>query len=417
MQGLFHAAHHAELKEPTHAFIHKLSCFLFSPDPPANVQPSDGSVRQGGRRESYVSPLVGSYLEAVALALANLPATETEGGKEILSSIVDDILASVDKTLPVEERADAGTMLDAFGIRLSALCFEEPWNRKLAGCTGLSVLTSKSEVDHKWIVERQLDFLRPLLFILKDMPNDPPRTVDFVVTTIKHIIRTCNTAPADGAPPTTASQRQKFIQVLIKELASTNAVVRDTVQACIGLLSELTGTSVHDLLSPVKDQLLKPIFDKPLRALPFAMQIGNIEAITYCLNLRPFIPEINEELIRLMHEVIALADADDQALIGRGAQHRHEVSLKSLRISCLKLLSAAMACTDFFAKQNQARSRFVPSLCSSTLEKATAEYPLPSCFSQSHRGLLQARLLADQGDHDCCARRSQARPRAPEQAA
>jgi transformation/transcription domain-associated protein len=362
IQGLFHAAHHAELQEPTLAFIRKLSRFIFTPEPRKDQAPADSTTRHGRERmASVVSPLVGAYLEAVALALANLPAIEAAGGKEIISLIVDDILGQVDKSLPVEERPDPSGMLDALGIRLSALCFEEPWNRKLAGCTGLSVLTSKAEVEHQWIVDRQLDFLRPLLFILKDMPNDPPRTVSFVVTTIKHIIRTCNTAPADGPPPTTAPQRQKFIQVLIKELASTNAVVRDTVQACIELLSELTGTSVHDLLAPVKAQLLTPIFDKPLRALPFAMQIGNIEAITYCLNLRPSIPEVNEELIRLLHEVIALADADDQALIGRAAQHRHEVSLKSLRISCLKLLSAAMACTDFFAKQNQARSRFVPS--------------------------------------------------------
>ncbi|CDZ98369.1 Histone acetyltransferase SAGA, TRRAP/TRA1 component, PI-3 kinase superfamily [Phaffia rhodozyma] len=355
VQGLFFAYQHPELKESALAFLRKLSRHLLNSE--TRREPPTENHRHGRERHPAASTLVSCYLEGVAVALAGLPSDKAEEGKEIISLVVDDIISQSDDPPSedaMEDRIDPAPILDALGWKLSSLCFEEPWNRKLAGCTGLSVLTSKPGVGIQWIVDRQLDFLRPLLFILKDMPNDPPRSVSFVVDTIKHILRTCNVDATTGS-----SQRAKLIQLLIKELASTNSVVRVTSQSCIELLSELTSTTVHDLLLPVKSQLLNPIFDKPLRALPFAMQIGNIEAITYCLNLRPSLPEVNEELVRLLHEAIALADAEDQALIGRQAQHRHEVSLKNLRISCLKLLSAAMACTEFFAKQNHVRSRVI----------------------------------------------------------
>lgn len=355
ISGLFLSTLSPESTESSTSFIRQLSQHIFAVELAKDTTP-DVTRHSRDTRPASLSVLTNSYLEAVSLALADFPMASAKEGEVLVSLVVDDLLAEMEKVGGTGSEAKSeAPILDALGSKFSSLCFEEPWKRKLAGCTGIHVLTTKPNVGLRWIVDRQLDFLRPLLFILKDMPVDPPRTVSFVVETIKAILRACNADPSLGTV-----QRAKVVQTLIRELASTNPVVRETSQASIELLSGLTATPVHDLLAPVaKVQLLNPIFDKPLRALPFAMQIGNIEAITYCLNLRPPLPEVNEELVRLLSEAIALADAEDQALIGRAAQHRHEVSLRNLRISCLKLLSAAMGCTDYFKDHSNTRTRSV----------------------------------------------------------
>ena len=43
---------------------------------------------------------------------------------------------------------------------------------------------------------------------------------------------------------------------------------------------------VTELLLESRTALLVPVFSKPLRAQPLYVQIGHIEALTYCLGLR-----------------------------------------------------------------------------------------------------------------------------------
>ncbi len=62
--------------------------------------------------------------------------------------------------------------------------------------------------------------------------------------------------------------------------------------------------------------MLIGIYTKPLRALSFSKQIGMIEAIRYCVSLDPPLVEYNDELLRLLHETLALADAEDTQLVG-----------------------------------------------------------------------------------------------------
>jgi hypothetical protein len=106
--------------------------------------------------------------------------------------------------------------------------------------------------------------------------------------------------------------------------------------------------------APVNERLLNatsgPIFNMPLRALPFGMQIGNVDAITYLLSIKPIVPAENDELLRIFHETIALAD--DANLIGRITHHGLEISLRNLRVACLRLLCAGMESTQLFTEQN-----------------------------------------------------------------
>jgi transformation/transcription domain-associated protein len=155
---------------------------------------------------------------------------------------------------------------------------------------------------------------------------------------------------------------QPLLNLLVNELANSQACVRENAQAAIGLLAQLTQSkSVTDLLMPLRERLLTPIFSKPLRALPFAMQIGNIEAVTYGLTLQPVLLEFNDELVRLLHEALALADADDQTLTSKASQLKHAASLTQLRVACIRLLSESMAAHDFSStpKLNAIRLRIV----------------------------------------------------------
>jgi transformation/transcription domain-associated protein len=89
-------------------------------------------------------------------------------------------------------------------------------------------------------------------------------------------------------------------------------------------------------------------------------QIGMIEAIRFCVSLNPPLVELNDELLRLLHETLALADADDAALLGRGvAVRQNTIEVVKLRVACIKLLTASMPLTDFFQRQPQTRQRYV----------------------------------------------------------
>ncbi|KAJ2724937.1 transcription-associated protein 1 [Coemansia sp. Benny D115] len=152
-----------------------------------------------------------------------------------------------------------------------------------------------------------------------------------------------------------------FLALITKELANPSTEVRDAAKACLEILVEVTGCGVTALLLPSRDRLLVPIFSKPLRALPHNMQIGNIDAITYCLTLDPPLLEISEELLRLLSEALALADAEDQALVNHPAQVRsNTVSLTHLRHVCIRMLTAAMVRPEFAdAKNAPTRARII----------------------------------------------------------
>ncbi len=312
--------------------------------------------------DKKLSTITTAFITAVSVSVADSSDPDRPAFKELIETIIDDFLemrqVSLQGEPPQRIRQNGNNILQAFFSSFFALCYEEDWRRKLAGCTGLQILTSRGTLEAKWTVDRQLEFVRAIFFALRDAPKDPPRSLSDVVDLLKSIITKCNQDEAGVV------RLNKLIDMLVLELPSQKSVVREATQACIELLAEIKGLSVHDLIvKAAKERLLDPnsgpIFNKPLRALPFGMQIGNIDAITYLLNLRPPLPDVNDELMRLVHETIALADADDASLIGRVVHHAAELSLRNLRVACLKLLCAAMSFPDLFSKQHASRSRYI----------------------------------------------------------
>lgn len=360
VESLFDAIHVPELRENAEEFIRNLSRHILSMEITGSAtNPADAASRR------MLHKLVTLYLDTVPLAIAKVEPDEAQAAQEIVAKIIVDLLETAKGNLPYSSRRrDPSPVLDQLAHRFVVMCFEESWHRKIAGCSGIIIMTSKTDLGISWIRKREPDFIRALFFVLKDMPNDPPANIDGVLGAISHIVRVCRpdkvTMREDGLDY--QDDLSYLVKVLIVELSSTNATVRAAAQSTLELLGQLCAGSISELMLPHRDRLLSPIFTKPLRALPFSTQIGNIDAIRYCLDLQPPLLEVNEELLRLLHEALALADADDAALLGRNNQRRNVLEVTRLRIVCIKLLTASLPLTDFFAKQHLTRQRLVFSI-------------------------------------------------------
>jgi transformation/transcription domain-associated protein len=358
IKGLFEASiveeQHDDVVEHIRLLAHEV--FRLELQETARKQPKAG-------KRSSLSLRPSSFIQSIILAMADGMVNSAERMKELFEVIVKDLLAQkkeADDSSDSTSKDSGNIMIQMLFSRSFGLCFEEDWDRKLAGCAGLDILRKQEALEGKWLAEsRKLDYVRGLFFVLRDAPKDTPKSLEEVASLLKDVIR-----QSSVDPQVNPSSMSKLIDMLVLELPSQKTAVRDAAKECIAILAEIKQVSVYDLISSsAKERLLDPasgpIFNKPLRALPFGMQIGNIDAITYLLNLTPSLPEVNEELNRLFHETIALADADDASLIGRQTHHALEVSLRSLRVACLKLLCAAMNCAELFANnQSSLRSRY-----------------------------------------------------------
>ncbi|CAI2169805.1 6786_t:CDS:10 [Funneliformis geosporum] len=311
--------------------------------------------------------------------------------------------------------------------RFCSCCYKQEWYRKSGGCMGISVLSSQVDMGTQWMMDHQLEFVKSLLFILKDMSSEfSAGYVDNAAEILLHVLKVCNRIESvsgddihmsDFHAHESSDKLVKFdrlITLLVTELSNANATVRETVQSAFYILAEITKKDVTILLSKARDNLLNPIFGKPLRALPPSMQIGHIDAITFCLSLQPPFLDFhqNEELVRLLNEALQLADAEDQNLVSRTTQLKNSASAINLRIVCIKLLSAAMARSESFPPNTAAtiRARIITVFFRSLYSRApevveVANKGLQQVLQQQHKlpkDLLQAGLrpiLVNLSDH------------------
>ena len=277
-------------------------------------------------------------------------------------------------------------------------CYEEDWYVKAAGGIGIDVLCTKITLGDDWIAARQLDFLRALMYILKDMPLDlPTNTGNQALKTIEFLLRQCNKIFSKDSldPSKDEDAHKKIIQLcvfFVPELMHRKKSVRQAARKALEVISDTIGVDLHELISPVKERLLQPIYMKPLRALQFETQIGYLDAISYCLHLNRNLIEFSETLHRLLHEAMALSEADDDALAAKASEYKNAENLRDLRVSCIKLLSLAVGFSEFAGQtQNQnVRSRiigiFFKSLYSNSLEVIeAANSGLKGVLSQTNK--------------------------------
>lgn len=242
-------------------------------------------------------------------------------------------------------------------------CYEEEWFTKTGGALGVKFMLTEFDLGDLWLTSKQGEFIRALLYVIKDIPQDlPEKTRCYAQETLEILLKriTKNIKKEDALPPQSQpdqpqqkpSRLAQICMLFNSELCNMNRHVRDTAQRSLRLIASAADCQVSELVKPYRERLLQPIYAKPLRALPFAVQIGYIDAVTYHMNLQQDWVKFDGDLYRMLMECLALADASDESLATKPAEFRTQENIVSLRVACIKLLSTAMSFQDFGKGQN-----------------------------------------------------------------
>ena len=283
-----------------------------------------------------------------------------EGAERMIKKIYDSAVIIFSSAKPVSRLAFFDNLAAAFCHG----CYEEEWFTKTGGTLGIKILLTDVDLGDHWVASKQIDFVRALMYVIKDMPQDLPEktrrsaqvTLEILLTRLTKNAKKEHCLPVPSAPPAQPGQPQQppkqsrlahICSMLNGELSHMNRHVRGTARRSLELIAKATGAEVWEILQPHRKQLLQPIYAKPLRALAFALQIGFIDAVNYYMSLKPDFVTFDEHLNRLLMESLALADATDESLAGKIQEFRTREFIVNLRVSCIKLLSTAMGFDEF----------------------------------------------------------------------
>ncbi|OAP64606.1 hypothetical protein AYL99_00578 [Fonsecaea erecta] len=298
----------------------------------------------------------------------------------ILADVICDCLAS--DNIVIREAAEASmlTVVDTartiFGSEEKAAklpffshitqtfchrCREVEWFTKAGATLGIQILVKKLNLGNAFLNSKQLEIIKALLFVIKDTPQEVPATTrNTAQETLEFLLRKCCAGQTREMLTNERSTIHALSVTFSLELSHMNTHARETAQHAFSVMAEVVGVEVYELIAPVKERFLPPIFNKPLRALPFLSQTGFIDAITYCLGLGHDLVPLNDQLNRLMMESLALADADSEILHPKPDEYNNAQLIVNLRVSCLRLLSLAMSLPDFATgPQNSSRARII----------------------------------------------------------
>jgi transformation/transcription domain-associated protein len=307
-----------------------------------------------------ILPISDIYIESLVDGIKSENRTYTKTvlkGVDILIESCSEILGSLEHiSTRIQE-------FDEIAKKLSHCCYKQDWFVKSGGSMGISHLCTKMPVS--WIIRHEVLFTKSLLFILKDLlPEVSVVTIEEASQTLKLVLNICNSNYVT-TDTMQVEQFQEVVGVLSNELSHTNSTVRSNVQKSLQLLSELSKQPISVLLEPFKQIILGPIFAKTLRTLPFIIQTGYLDALTFCLKLQPPLLSFNAELVRLLQSALGLAEKDDLASAKSMTQKSMQIlnNLRTVSLLCftkynifqvsIELLSAAMGCTEFQVPEHQ----------------------------------------------------------------
>ncbi|KAK8187026.1 hypothetical protein IWZ00DRAFT_456806 [Phyllosticta capitalensis] len=351
LKAVMTAASIPELKDDAYAFIHSVCrhfallelgyslAYLKHKKKPFDVNTGEGPVLVEGR----------VLLEAIGESLASDDALVVDAAEEALKSLY----ASIVTLFGSSEKAEKLPLLKNLADIFCHNCHQEEWFIKHGGVLGIEIVTTKLGVSDAWVTEGQRlnQFARALIYVMQDMPLDLTSSTRVnAQRTLEKLLRRCGglwTKEDLSKPPDHNNKLLSLCGFLVTMLSHLNKYVRKAAQENLRVIAELSGAEMHELVLPVSKRLLDPIFNKPLRALPFSTQIGYIDAVTFCLKLGHGVLKFDELLTRLLTEALALADAEDEGLTAKPHEQRNAEAIVNLRVACIKLLSTAQTFPEF----------------------------------------------------------------------
>ena len=246
-------------------------------------------------------------------------------------------------------------------------CYEEDWYAKAGGSIGIEILTTKLDIGDDLVIDKQLDFVRSLFFVIKDMHQDLPANTRLQsLETLKTLLRRCmkgvykDDLGSDRNTPEKKTALWQLCEFVVLELKEMNKHVRNAARTALEIISEVVGAEVYEIVAPFKTTLLKQVYNKPLRALPFSIQIAYIDAVTYCMELKHDLVEMDDSCNRLLMEALALADANDDTLATKPGEYKTAEQIINLRVACIRILTLALNTPEFSQPQQAAlRGRII----------------------------------------------------------
>eukprot|EP01117_Protostelium_nocturnum_P005733 TRINITY_DN206_c0_g1_i10.p1 TRINITY_DN206_c0_g1~~TRINITY_DN206_c0_g1_i10.p1 ORF type:complete len:889 (+),score=318.38 TRINITY_DN206_c0_g1_i10:1235-3901(+) len=248
----------------------------------------------------------------------------------------------------------------------------------------------------EWLRTHQLEFLKALLFIIKDIqPDISVVTVEEATEAFHHIIKTCKMEAMTDKDYLDDSNFNSVIRMLSTELSAPNASVRTLAQNALTTIAADLDRSVQSLIEPMKDVILTPILARPFRDVAHTSQPGYLDALAFCINQRPLFVPFGPETMDILKAALAIADKDESITQEKMLSQKNLNLLTSLKIASINLLSSALA-TDHFSEQAEFRNRVVGTFFKNltTRNKETVEMARKGLTQQKNwpKELLQSSL-------------------------
>lgn len=297
----------------------------------------------------------------LADAVAETLASDHADVRDAARHAMDAIWKTAITVFGSEEKAEKLPFFTHLAKSFVHCCFEEEWFVKSGGTAGIDHIVNSLGFSDKWLKDRQMDLVRALFFVMKDMPQDLPANIRVQAKDVlQTVVRRCNNTAPKEELGISNTPLMMLCNRLVGEVSHQNRHVREAAQDALRLLAQVVGVELWEVVKPVKELVLAPIFNKPLRALPFPVQIGYIDALNFCLDMENGVLEFEDRLNRSLLETLALVDAEDESLAPKPYEQRSVEAIVNLRVACLRLLTTAIRMPGFINSPHaQHRARII----------------------------------------------------------
>lgn len=228
-------------------------------------------------------------------------------------------------------------------------------DRRVAVKLGIHIIIKRLDLDPRWLRGHVLDLVRVLLCLLRDSPSgENSKSTTNIINMLVDVLKKCyDTASASPNPKETYPELRTLVSFLISELPNPCEQVRNGSKMCLNTLSGITKIDPIHLKKIVRDELVVKIISKTNTPVPYPVQMGRIDAVTYYLTLCHASINLEEDFYIFVDETLALAGAQDQLLMTKSPFFCSCVSLKILRSSAMALAYSMLTCSDFDYNQRK----------------------------------------------------------------
>uniref|UniRef100_A0A6U0LAK3 Non-specific serine/threonine protein kinase n=1 Tax=Percolomonas cosmopolitus TaxID=63605 RepID=A0A6U0LAK3_9EUKA len=253
-------------------------------------------------------------------------------------------------------------LMTSFGIwnkfktRICHCCYQA--FKKTGGCKGIVSLFEN--LPKHWLKENELDFARALLFIVKDVMDQPSQAISQAEDALMLIFKSCHddfleainnstsvedvlkNAEEDADQTPDARRFVLWLKLIVPELASSHPTVRTTVQDLLTYATKTSEKSVKEIISVNIPDLEKMFATDYFNKQSRKGKTGIIECLAYLLACKPQVISITQDVKSIVKF------ANDYA----GSKHEGALSdedrqiYKKLRIGCLRLLTRYVNCAE-----------------------------------------------------------------------